>query len=72
MFFFSDKRCSFPKGQIQLQTEYPFYEPGNTVTGVIYINILEAVECSHIELEVKGGEKCSFIRHYTTTEQDGD
>ena len=72
MFFFSDERCKFPKGEIQLQTEFPFYEPGNVINGVIYINIKEALECSHIELEVKGGEKCSFIRHYTTTEQHGD
>ena len=70
MFFFSDKRTQFPKGKIQVQTQYPFYEPGNTVVGVIYIEIMEAVEASHIELEIKGGEKCGFIRHYTT--QNGD
>ena len=69
-FFFSDTRCKFPKGKIQLQTEYPFYEPGNSVQGVIYLEIMEAVEASHILLEIKGGEKCSFIRHWT--EQDGD
>lgn len=70
-FFFSDKRCQFPKGKIQLQTAYPFYEPGNTVQGIIYIEIMEPVQASHIELEIKGGEKCSFTRHYTTT-HDGN
>jgi hypothetical protein len=72
MLFFSDSRCSFPKGKIQLQTQYPFYEPGNTVQGVIYMEIMEAVECSHIELEFKGGEKCAFTRYWTETERHGD
>ena len=40
------------------------------MTGVIYMEIMEPTHASHIELEFKGGEKCSFIRHYT--EQDGD
>ncbi len=63
--FFSDERCSFPKGKIQVQTMHPFYEPGNTVVGLIYLHIFEEVHADHIELEIKGGEKCSFIRHYT-------
>ena len=41
--------------------------------GIIYIEILEPVQASHIELEIKGGEKCSFIRHYTeTVHRDGE
>ena len=72
MFFFSDSRCNFPKGKIQLQTQYPFYEPGNTVAGVIYLEIMEPVHCSHIELEFKGGEKSSFIRFWHETERHGD
>lgn len=70
MFFFQDERTHFPKGKIQLQTEYPFYEPGNTIRGLIYLEIMEPVEAKHITLEFKGGEKCSFIRHWT--EHDGD
>ena len=50
----------------------PFYEPGNTVRGVIYLEIMEQVNASHISIEFKGGEKCSFIRHYTESEQHGD
>ena len=72
MFFFSDSRCQFPKGKIQLQTEAPFYEPGNTIRGVIYMEIMEPVQASHISIEFKGGEKCSFIRHYTETERHGN
>ena len=72
MFFFSDSRCKFPKGNIQLQTAHPFYEPGNTINGLIYIEITEAVEASHIELEIKGGEKHSFIRFWQEQEGEGD
>ena len=63
-FFFGDDRCKFPKGAIQLQTAHPFYEPGNTVEGFIYIDIKEPVAARCIEIEIKGGEKCSFIRYW--------
>ena len=71
-FFFSDSRCSFPKGKIQLQTAYPFYEPGNEITGLIYLEIMEPCYASHISLEIKGGEKCSFIRYWTEYEGEGE
>ena len=64
MFLFSDSRCNFPKGNIQVQTEFPFYEPGNTVNGKIFIEAHKPLEASHIEIEVKGGEKAGFTRHY--------
>jgi len=40
-------------------------EPGNTINGKIYLEVFEAFEVKHIEIEVKGGEKTSFIRHWT-------
>ena len=70
--FFDDPRTHFPKGKIQLQTQFPFYEPGNTIQGIIYLEIMEPVMASHISLEIKGGEKSSFIRHYTTVEGEGE
>lgn len=69
MFFFSDPRCNFPKGKIQVQTDLPFYEPGGTVNGLIYLEIMEPLAAKHIELEIKGGEKTAFKRHYTETEE---
>ena len=66
MYFFSDPRCNFPKGRIQIQTELPFYEPGNVMNGKIYIEIFnEPVKCSHINLEIKGKEKAAFTRFWT-------
>ena len=37
---------------------------------MLYMEIMEPVHATHIELEFKGGEKCSFIRYWH--EQDGD
>ena len=42
------------------------------VKGVIYLEIMEPVQASHIELEFKCCEKCSFIRFWTETERHGD
>lgn len=72
MFFFSDERCHTKHGKIQLQTEFPFYEPGNTINGVVYLSVDHEVQATHIELDFKGSEKGGFIRHYTETEQHGD
>lgn len=36
------------------------------------MEIMEPIMASHIELEIKGGEKTSFIYHWTETERDGD
>ena len=39
--FFGDEKCKFPKGRMQVQTALPFYEPGNTIEGLMYLEILE-------------------------------
>ena len=70
MYYFDDPRCNFEKGKIQLQTEYPFYEPGNLVKGLIWMHIDAPVALRHIEIEVKGKEKCAFTRFWM--EQEGD
>ena len=70
MFYFNDTRSNFPKGRIQLQTEFPFYEPGNLVNGKIFIEVFEQLFANFIEIEVKGQEKAAFTRYWM--EQDGD
>lgn len=70
MFYFSDARCVFKAGKMQLQTEFPFYEPGNTINGKIFIEVPQPVQASHIELEIKGKEEVKWIRHWM--EQEGD
>jgi hypothetical protein len=34
---FSNPKCMFPKGKMQVQTEFPFYEPGSMVNGVVFM-----------------------------------
>ena len=59
--FKDDTRSTFPHGSIQLQTEYPFYEPGNTVNGMIFIKLSSTIHnVEGLEIEVKGGAKNSF------------
>jgi hypothetical protein len=70
MFFFSDDRCNYTNGRIQLQTEFPFYEPGNTINGVIYLEIFNPTQANCIEIEVKGQEKVAFTRYYMENEGD--
>jgi sporulation-control protein spo0M len=61
---FSDPKCSFPKGKIQVRTENPFYEPGNTVSGSIFIQLDDSVNCDKIKIEVKGKEKGKFAHEW--------
>jgi hypothetical protein len=68
MFYFSDTRCVFKAGKMQLQTEFPFYEPGNTINGKIFIEVPAPVQASHIELEFKGKEEVKWIRYWHETE----
>jgi hypothetical protein len=70
MFYFSDPRCNFPKGRIQVQTEFPFYEPGNLVNGKIFIEVFEQLFATFIEIEIKGQEKAAFTRFWY--EEEGD
>jgi len=38
-----DSRAEFPIGHIQLQTDKQTYEPGETITGKVYLRITQAV-----------------------------
>lgn len=69
-FYFSDDRCKYSKGQIQVQTEFPYYEPGNLVNGKIFIEVFQPLACTDVEIECKGAEKVSFKRFYYVTEDD--
>ena len=57
-----DTRASFPQGHIQLQTDKKFYEPGETITGQVYMRITSMVQgAQRVELEVFGQEKANFV-----------
>ena len=69
-FYFDDERCNFDKGKLQVQTEFPYYEPGNTVNGKIFIEVLAPLALTDIEIECKGTEKISFKRFWQEQEDD--
>lgn len=69
--YFSEQRSNFPNGKIYVQTEYPFYEPGNLVNGKIYMDIIAPVACTTISIEVKGQEKIAFTRFWYESYDDG-
>ncbi len=70
---FADKNCKHDKGYIQVTTECPFYEPGNTVTGAIYLRLTESIrDVKGIELEFKGGLKQAFKRFWHEQEGEGE
>ena len=55
-----DSRCKHAHGYLMLQTAKPFYYPGEVVTGTVYLRATAPIDVTHIDLEVKGGEKASF------------
>lgn len=67
-------RGKFEGGYIFVKYDKPFYYPGNTVYGKIYIRTEVPMSPKHVEIEVSGIEKCSYMkgsgkhrrRHYNT------
>ena len=57
-----DSRAGFDGGYIFIKTDQPFYYPGNTVTGKIYIRADKVLDADYLEIKVKGKEKCSWWR----------
>ena len=55
-----DPRWSYAEGNMQIQTEYPYYEPGAVVQGKVFIQLTGPVSAESLELEIKGKEKCGF------------
>lgn len=45
---FDDIRSHFCEGKIQLSTEYPIYEPGNTVKGKVYLDLTHEIQAANI------------------------
>ena len=53
-------------------TEFPFYEPGNTVTGTIYLRLHQALSgVKGIKLSVKGGRTISIDSVYFEQNSEG-
>ena len=67
-----DSRGKAHFGYLMLATDRPFYCPGEMITGKIYIRTEKKVDATHLELEVKGMERGSWIETLTRTVDNGD
>eukprot|EP00347_Sterkiella_histriomuscorum_P001387 403372231 len=67
-----DSRAKFDCGHFIVQTDQPFYSPGEVATARIYMRINRPVDATHIDLEIKGKEKASFLVQMSRQIQDGD
>lgn len=70
-YYFSDPRCAFPAGKIQVQTEFPYYHPGSLVNGKIFLDVSMPLACTDIQIEAKGKEKVGFVRYWTEKVRNG-
>lgn len=59
---------SFKCGNIYIQTDKPYYQAGDTVTGHVYLNILNMFPGKEIYLKVKGYEACKWNEYRTKHE----
>ena len=56
-----DSRSKFEHGNIVLQTDKPYYAPGEIVTGKIYLYLQQAYPGNMLELEIYGKEKVEWV-----------
>jgi hypothetical protein len=62
-----DTRASFSFGYLMLQTDKPFYEPGEVITGRVFLRANVPIDAQSIDIEVKGKEHSSFRVFRTVT-----
>ena len=60
-----DSRAIVEGGFLYVKTDKPFYYPGNTVYGKIYIRCDVPIEAKYLEIKIEGKEKASFYREET-------
>ena len=64
-------RAKHAKGYLAVQTEKPFYSPGEMVNGTIYLRTSAPIQARHIEIRVKGIEKTKWIDFVYNRKEDG-
>lgn len=67
-----DSRSKFDAGYLMLMTDKPFYEPGDMITGTIYLRNNRPLDAKHIDLYIRGKEKGSWTDHEYKTETEPD
>ncbi len=59
------------KNYMLIQTDKPYYEPGDVVNAQIYLRIQSHLYAKFIDLHICGKEKGSFILRNELREKDG-
>ena len=65
-----DSRAQFEGGYLYVKTAQPFYYPGQTVYGKIYIRAMVPMKPRNLEIYVKGKEKASY--EYSDSDSKGN
>ena len=66
-----NSNACFDGGYMYVKTDQPYYYPGNTVKGKIYLRLESAREFKKIEIEIKGKEKIGFRKQKFKENDDG-
>ena len=67
-----DSRAQFEGGYLYVKTAQPFYYPGQTVYGKVYIRTMVPMKPRNLDIFVKGKEKASFKYRDTVHHRDAD
>ena len=65
-----DSRSKFEHGSLALQTDKPYYAPGEIITGKIYLYLQQAYPGNMLELEIFGKEKVEWVVKKTKRHND--
>ena len=69
---YSNEECKYPFGLMSVQLDKQFYEPGDTLIGMIYLKVDEAFKCEKVLLDVESEEKAAFTRFWFRYEHETD
>ena len=57
---------------MSVQLNQDFYEPGQLMIGMIYLQVNTPFKCGYVQLDVESEEKAEFTRYYYKTEHYTD
>ena len=67
-----DSRCSFQSGYICFQTDKPYYQPGEIITGRVFLRVNVPLDAQFIEINIRGKEKGSWVDKVTKSHNNPD
>ena len=57
-------------GSIVVRTHQPYYYAGDTVSGTVYLDLVDKFPGKKINLKIKGKEKCKFVTSHIEHEEE--